>query len=229
MECRDKFLLMKSLFIFLFMLCSTGLFAYQPDEDWYPGQVKLVDGTQLIGDIHYNLGFQTAKIRINGQTTSLKENQLASMVIFTEKLRHEFQQVALRNEQGEVASSFAKMIYRSRKKFSLYKEYFAVTEEVDISPTTGMPSIKEQPADLKEDAFMPNPKLGISMDYRFFLANSEGISHPISAKGFSEAYGQCYEKIKGFIFRNRLTVRKEADLVRIIRYADSLVGGCPND
>ena len=185
-----------------------------------------MDGTELIGDINYNLRSQMVKISVNGQTTTLREKQLSSMVIFTEKYRHAFQQVAIKNEQGDVSFTFAKMIYRSRKSFSLFKEYFADTEDFDINPTTGVPSIRELPADLNKDVFNPNPKLGTRMNYRFFLADLEGNSHPISGQGFSKAYGHCLKRIKKFMTRNKLSVRKEAHLVRIIRYADSLPNGC---
>ncbi len=53
--------------ILLFILYSTGLYAYQTDDSWFPGKVKLLNGTELIGDIHCNLGNQTARVRINGQ------------------------------------------------------------------------------------------------------------------------------------------------------------------
>lgn len=188
-----------------------------------------MDGTELIGDLNYNLRYQRVQIRVNGQTTALQENQLTSMVIFTERYRHAFQQVAIKNEQGEVSFTFAKMVYRSQKNFSLFKEYFADTEEFDINPMTGVQTIRELPADLIKDAFNPNPKLGTRMGYRFFLADFEGNSHPISGRGFSQAYGQCIEKIRKFIARNKLSVREEAHLVRIIRYADSLMNGCSDE
>lgn len=185
-----------------------------------------MNGTELIGDINYDLSYQRVKIRVNGQSTTLQEKQLASMVIFIDKYRHTFQQVALKNEQGEVSFTFAKMIYRSRNNFSLFKEYIADTEDFDINPRTGLPTIRELPADLNKDAFNPNPKLGNRINYRLFLADSEGHSHPISGQGFSKAYGPCLKKIKKFMARNKLSVRKEAHLVRIIRYADSLKNGC---
>ena len=220
---------MKSFSILLFILYSTGLYAYQTDDSWYPGKVKLLNGTELIGDIHYNLGNQIARVRINGQTTSLQEAELNGLVIFIEKFRHEFTRVNTKNERGEVATTFAKLIYRSRKEFSLYKEYFVVNEDFDINPATGIPSNSQQSAELKNDAFMPNPRLGIRMDYRFFLADSEGKDLPISARGFRNAYGLCFEKINNFKIRNRLNIRKESDLVRMIRYADSLPGGCSRE
>ena len=221
--------LMKPLFIFLFVIGTNGLFAYQAAENWYPGKIKLKEGAELIGDIQYDLSRQTARIRINGEVTTLQENQLTSMLIFTEDFWHEFQNVALKNEQGEVSSTFARLIYRSPKKFSLYKEYFAVSEDFDVNPATGVQSIKEQPADFKKDVFMPNPKFGIRMGSRLFLVDSEGNSQSITEKGLSEAYGSCIEKIKNFINRNRLTVRKESHVVRIVRYADSQVRGCSNE
>ena len=220
---------MKLLFILLLLLCATSLFSLQTADSWYPGTVKLMDGTELVGDVNYNLPYQKVSIKIDGQTTTLRENQLSSLIILTEKFRHEFWQVTLKNEQGEDSHIFAKMIYRSRKKFSLYKEYFAVTEDFDINPNTGIQTIRERLSNLNKDAFMPDPKLGISMDFRLFLADTDGNSQPISSTGFSNAYGSCFQKIKNFIFRNRLTVRKEEDLVRIIRYADSLTHGCSDN
>lgn len=219
---------MKSLFIFLLMLGTSGLFAFQIEESWYPGKVKLVDGTELMGDINYDLSQQMARVRINGQITNLKEQQLISLVIFIEQFWHEFQNVPLKNEQGEVSHTFARRLYRGRKKYSLFKEYYAVAEDFNNNPTTGN-YIKKQRADLDKDIFMPDPKLGTNMDYRFFLADSEGNSLSITEKGLSKAYGECYKKVKSFVTRNRLTVKEESHVVRIIRYADSLNEGCRID
>ncbi len=44
---------------------------------------------------------------------TLQEAQLNGLVIFIEKFRHEFIRVNSKNEQGKVATTFARLIYRS--------------------------------------------------------------------------------------------------------------------
>lgn len=218
---------MKSFYIFLFLLGCGSLYAQQTEKYWYPGEVHLIDGTEIKGDINYNLRYHLIRVRINGKTTVLREEQLTSLVLFTEDNRYEFRQVALKNERGEVSLTFAKLIYLSQENFSLFKEYFVQTRTVDIDPLSGAPTIRDVPADHIRDAFSPNPKPG--PDYRLFLADYQGNRYPISGRGFSKAFGKRHKKIKKYMAQNELSIGKEEQLIKIIRYADILMNEGSND
>lgn len=212
---------MKSLYILLFVFGFNSLLAQQAEKYWYPGEVHLIDGAEVKGDINYNLRYHLIRVRINGKTTVLREEQLTSLVLFTEDNRHEFRQVAIKNERGEVSLTFAKLIYLSQENFSLFKEYFVHTRSVDIDPLSGAPTIKDVPADHIRDAFSPNPKPG--PDYRLFLADYQGNRYPVSGRGFSKAFGKRHKKIKKYMAQNELSIGKEEQLIKIIRYADLLM------
>lgn len=211
---------------FLCMMSLTAWGQDKRDKYWYEGELKLMDATHMKGQINYNLRFKVIRINVEGKIQIFNESELESMTIWDDEERHQFLQVASKDDYGEIELTFARLMYQSEEYFSLF-HYYDAPIEVSTTDANGNFYAGNRKEDFNKDAYQMYPRRTVKsrQEFKRFIVDYNGNRFSGRRRGILEAYKSWARDINKYVKKHQLSYKNDTHLMLILKHAESLVKG----
>lgn len=148
------------------------------------------------------------------------------MTIWDEEERHQFLQVASKNDEGKVVLTFARLMYHSEAHFSLFHAYDSPVEVTQID-AFGNAYYGDRKEDFNKDAYQMYRKRGVKtrQEFKRFILDYDGNRFSGKRNGILAAYKDWTKEINKYVKKYQLNYRNDTHLMLILKYAESLVKG----